>query len=560
MRKNQNRTGRKTTLILLAALALITISSSCERKLEEEIYDFWGEDFFSSTERLNMGVRGVLECFSNQDNYGLVWMVYDCDTDISHVKGPGVGHYARDIGHYNLYNSHPWLEKSWAQYYTAIDRANFILAKKDEVQVENNEIDQTKYKQLIAEARFLRAMAYFDLIRLFGDVPYKETYTILNKEDLNYPRTDAQEIYEHICLDMEEALDDLLWHDEFPEGYQGRFSKGAGHAFLTRVYLFRAGWSLRQSGQMERPNNYTDYYQKALEHANTLIKSGKHQLNPSYERVFRNMCELQLEPLENIYEYQFYSTTGQKAGSSMMGTYNGPSIPDGSTYGRANSFINTNMFFYDSFAEKDLRKDVAVATWRIVFREGKEVISPLPRERSYTWAPGKWRRNWHSSAPQDPNNTNVNWVLLRYADVLLMKAEAENEINQGPTAEAIECLNQVKRRAYGEDPLAPNTELDYQLADFNKETFFEEIRAERARELCFEGLRRMDLIRWNKLQDALKETRTKFDQAIAAGEMRDYDYDGASKFIHLKHELYPIPNREVTETGNRWKQNPGYTK
>ncbi|NDV82124.1 RagB/SusD family nutrient uptake outer membrane protein [Bacteroides sp. 51] len=550
---------KQAVWISACALATVTLSTSCNDYLDEPIYDSWGEDFFSSTERLNLGVRGVLESFSSQDTYGMSWMVFDCDTDISHIQGAGTGHVARDLGHYNIYTSHVWLENAWKLYYKAIDRANFILAKKDDVIVADTDKDRATYKQLIAEARVMRSLAYFDLIRLFGDVPYKDTYTVLDGEDMKYPRTDSQEIYGHICEEMEEAVPDLLWHDEFPGGYVGRFSKGAGHALLSRMYLFRAGWSLRQSGTMERPAEYMDYYRKASEHAGMVIQSGKHALNAKYDAVFKNMCEYKLEPQENLYEFQFYSATAQKGGSSQVGTYNGVLIAQGSSFGRANSYIKTHHFFYDTFEDTDLRKDVSVATWRINYTDGKDVYAPIARNQSYTWAPAKWRRDWHAGDAKDPNYTNVNWVFLRYSDVLLMKAEAENEVNNGPTESAVDCLNQVRRRAYGYDPNIPNATLDYTVSDFDKDTFFKEIVAERARELCFEGHRRMDLIRWNMLGDAITNTKKQFDAAIAAGELRQYSFDAGIRFTPNKHELYPVPSREILETGNFWKQNPGYT-
>lgn len=549
---------KKAAFVYAGLLLAGVLFTSCNDYLDEPIYDSWGEDFFSSTERLNLGVRGVLESFSSQDTYGMAWMVFDCDTDISHIQGAGTGHVARDLGHYNIYASHTWLENAWKEYYKAIDRANFILAKKDEVVVADTDKDRTTYKQLIAETRVMRALAYFDLVRLFGDVPYKETYTILDAEDMRYPRTDVEEIYGHICKEMEEAVPDLLWHDEFPGGYVGRLSKGAGYALLSRVYLFRAGWSLRQTGQMDRPAEYMDYYRKASEHADMVIRSGKHALNLSYETIFKNMCEYKLEPRENLYEFQFYSATAQKGGSSQVGTYNGPLIAQGSSFGRANSYIKTHMFFYDMFDDTDTRKKIAVANWRINVTDGKDVYAEIPRNQSYTWSPAKWRRDWHTGEAKDPNYTNVNWVFLRYSDVLLMKAEAENEVNNGPTENAMDCLNQVRRRAFGYDPNVPNAEIDYTVSAFDKDTFFDEIMAERARELCFEGHRRMDLIRWNKLNDAIKSTKKQFDDAITNGELRQYSFDAGTRFTHNKHELYPVPAREILETGNIWKQNPEY--
>lgn len=548
---------KKTAVYVLSASCLMGAVVACNDKLEEDIYGYWGEDFYSSTSKLNMGVRGILEVFSSLTVYGQAWMVFDCDTDISQIQGSGTGHVARDLGHYNIHPSNPWLETAYGKYYEGINRANIILKNKDRVVIEDTERDRKLYKNLIAETRALRAMAYFDLIRLFGDLPYKDDYTKIS-DNMNYNRDSKEVIYARIVEDLEAAVEDLYWYDEVPGGYQGRFSKSAAYALLVRVNMFRAGWSLQQNGKMERSPEYLQYYKKAVDYANILINSGKHELNPSYERVFRNMCELQLEPKENIYEIQFYSKTASNVGSSNMGTYNGPPIADGSSFGRANSFIKTHHFFYDSYDIEDKRRDVAVATWKVQVKDGNNVFSEIPLKQSYTWSPGKWRRNWHTDKPIDPNNTNVNWLYIRYADVLLMKAEAENELYATPTQEAMEAVNMIKRRGYGKDPKLANSDIDYKLQDYDKASFFGLIMEERAKELCFEGERRQDLIRWNRLGRAIADTDKKFKDAVEAKVFDKAVFDAGERYTPGKHELYPVPAREILETGNKWKQNPLY--
>lgn len=537
---------------VMLGIMIFSLLPACEDYLDEKVYNFYSEDYYSSTTRLDMGLQGVYEVFSDLKTYGQYWMVYDADTDITHINGSGIGHVARDLGHYNVYTEHPWLQDSWGLYYKGIDRANFLLAKQGDVVVNDTPEDKARFARLVAEARCLRALAYFDLVRLFGDVPFKTKYSEAT-DNFNIPRTDRDEIYDFICKEFEEAIPSLPWHDENGT-YTGRISKGAAHGLLARIYLFRGGYSLHQDGTMKRASNYTDYYRKAIENADKVITSGKHGLNDSYERVFRNMCEYKLEPVENMYEIQFYNPTGDNAHSSTMGTYNGPPINEKSSYGRANSFIKTHCFFYDTYQTGDLRREVAVANFQI---DASDVIKPYNRKQGMNWSPGKWRRNWHAGDPKNVNNTDVNVVLLRYSDVLLMKAEAENEIN-GVSA-ALEYINQVKRRAYGKPYLTPDATVDYTTADFaDKDALFEEIVAERARELCFEGHRRLDLIRWNRLKKALDDTKTIIDAAIAATLLNNFTFTAANRFTPNKHELYPIPEYEMRETGYIWKQNPGY--
>ena len=135
----------------------------------------------------------------------------------------------------------------------------------------------------------------------------------------------------------------------------------------------------------------------------------------------------------------------------------------------------------------------------------------MAEKNGQNWSPGKWRRNWQTAAIKDNNNTDVNFPLLRYADVLLMSSEVENELNDGPNDLAIERVNQVRRRAFGKPYLTVNADVDLKTSDFaGKDDFFNFIVAERGRELCFEGNRRLDLIRWNLLKETIATTSQNF--------------------------------------------------
>ncbi len=558
----------KNSLCPTLCIALsVLVFTACSDLLTEETYGKHNSDtYFENTEKLEMALNGVYAIFNRQDLYGQYWMVYDCDTDISHINGSGTGHVARDLGHYNTYTEHSWLQESWISYYEGIDRANTILEKKEDVQIED-EADQKLFDRLVAQTKVLRAMCFFDLTLLWGDVPMKLTPSKAS-EDFMQPQTPRDEVYAQIITDLEEAIPDLSWHDEAGQQYE-RISKGAAMGLLARAYLYRGGYSLHNNngvGTMKRPDNYQEYYRKAQSVLNELINSGKHSLlegetvdgefRSGYEKTFRNMCETIYNPYENICEFSFFTPTGQNYGS-FMGTYNGPEISDQSIYGRANSFIKTHCFFYDMFEDADLRKEVAIATFSI--NASSEIVE-IERLKSQNWAPGKWRRNWHTNTVKNNNLTDVNWVVLRYADVLLMSAEVENELNDGPNDTAIERTNQVRRRAFGKPYLTKNTEVDLKQSDFSgKEDFFTFLTEERARELCFEGLRRQDLIRWNLLEKAIRNTHEQFLDYFNAANGNSYIFRAGEFFTPGKHELYPIPAREVRETKGALIQNPGYT-
>lgn len=537
--------------------------TSCNDQLTEEPYGKYSvPDYFKDTQNLKMAVNGVYESFSNLTTYGQNWIVYDTDTDISHVQGAGIGHVARDLGHYNAYAEHSWLQDSWTAYYKGIDRANTILENKDLVKLTSAK-DTVAFKQLVGETKCLRAMSHFDLTLLWGDVPLKVTSTKPG-DDLYMKRTDRALVYDQIIKDFEEAIPDLQWSVE-----NERISKGAAMGLLARAYLFRGGYSLYGTGdlgEMKRPDNYLEYYKKAQAVLSELMNSNKYGLingdgtMDGYQRVFRNMCELKYDPFENMCEIAFFKTPNLSSGSGVMGTYNGPAIDANSKYGRANSFIKTHEFFGDLYEAGDLRKATAIADFTIGADNVIKLIKQGPDSKgkmgaTYTWAPGKWRRNWHTGAFKDNNATDVNYVLLRYADVLLMRAEVENELNGAPNDIALECVNQVRRRAFGKPYLTAVPDLDITAATLDtKEKFFNFLVDERARELCFEGMRRMDLIRWNKLGEAIKKTSDNFIRVFKTS----YSFDAGVKFTAGKHELYPIPAREIRETKGSLIQNPGY--
>ena len=357
---------RTTTIKHIVTLPLIVLGmgifTSCEDFLSEKKYDFIDEaDFYTNNTELELAVNGAYEVLSEKMTYGHFMLVNDCDTDLSHIKGSGTGQAARDIGHYNIYAAHTWLEESWGLYYTGIDRVNRIMDNKDKVELPD-EASKATFKRLIAEARLLRGLCYFDLVRMWGDVPMKLTSS-KKSENFLIPRTDREKVYDQIIEDMTAAVADLPWHDEV--SYTGRPSKGAAMGLLARAYLFRAGYSLHQDGKMKRPDNYKEYYKRAKEVCSELITSHHHSLNPSYERVFRNVCEYKLEPKEVMYEVQFYNPTGGTEHTGKIGSYNSPEIDRNSSYGLGNSFIKTTHIFYNYFDEDDPRLSTAIATFKI---------------------------------------------------------------------------------------------------------------------------------------------------------------------------------------------------
>lgn len=558
MKLNKNKITRNISKYLLAGTLFASLGAvtSCKKWLEEDPRSLYvAEKYFNTVGDANKATLGVYEIMANLETYGFYMsMIYDIDSDLGHMEGTGFSNDNRTIAHYNFGPGHNYIVKSWQYLYNGIDRANLVIAKIPGMSLYQNgsESEKKELKRNLAEAKFLRGLYYFDLVRLFGDVPLKTKYTEAS-DDLRIPRTDREIVYDQIIKDMKEAIDDIPQVSQ--KVNDERVSKGAVKGVLARVFLYRAGYSLRQNGQRERPANYKDYYAEVARLTKEVMESGEHALNPDYERIFKNHCELKLEPKESMFEVaMFFNAAGNKANTSYVGSWNGPLCDAGSPYGRANSFYKVSPVFYKKFKIADSRRKVSIATFQIN-AAGDTVNLKAGTNNDRKWAPGKWRRNWIGTTPKDVNNTDVNWTLLRYSDVLLMRAEAENEIHDGPTEDARAAINLVRRRAFKEsldlNVTTVNTGVDIP-AGLNYNDFLNKIKEERAMELCYEGFRKGDLIRWNILGQSLRTAENEL-KAYSAG----FPYIAGTYFVDNKHELYPIPTRE-RELNINLSQNPNY--
>jgi hypothetical protein len=249
-------------------------------------------------------------------------------------------------------------------------------------------------------------------------------------------------------------------------------------------------------------------------------------------------------------------------------TWNGPAVAEAkdaidksSVMGRANAFFRVMPMWKDFFEDNDVRRDIMVCTYQYKW-DKKTQVHKKTENTEELWYPGKWRREWMALGYVDLNNTSVNYCPLRYADAVLMAAEAYNET--GNTAKALELINLVRARAgasaitlegnYAELMKAPKV---YDLPFISDADAQGKIRTilywERGFELAFEGQRKFDLIRWNVLGDALVFFQNNIPEKI------DGKYVAGKNFVKGKHELFPIPLTELQANHKlENKQNPGY--
>ncbi|MFM6982596.1 MAG: RagB/SusD family nutrient uptake outer membrane protein [Chitinophagaceae bacterium] len=518
---------KKISYLLLGLF--VFSASSCEKYLETVPQDFISPANYYSTEKeLNIALAGVYDAFAQDGTYSR-------HLAIELVQGTDETFRKRDdnnifVHKYNHDATESTLGLTWKQLYDVINRANLLLAN-----INKPSMTETKRNDIKGQTLFLRAHAYFWLVSLWGDVPLI-LEPVTSAANVNRPRTPSVDVYNQILTDMTtaEALVSTFNHP-------GTISKSAVQGVLARVCLKMAGYPLN----MGRP-----MFEQAKSWALKVVQSGIHRLNPDYAQIFINQSadQYDLTNKECIWEIEF---TGNNVGTAKEGSrfanilairFSGADIG----YGYASVAPNGYLFkMYGTDATiPDVRRDWNIAPFKYTSTTNSTKVAFLSTD-IYNRDAGKWRREYEPAGltkSQDWGPTN--FPVLRYADVLLMLAEAENELN-GPTA-ALPYFNQVRARAVAASAVTAFTTYPYGsglslVAVDTKDNFRLAIMSERARELAYEGLRKMDLIRWHTLIPTLKAVETDIKTYSPLG----YSAIGFTNAAD-KHYLLPIPSLEIS--------------
>lgn len=556
--------------LLYTALTLLTVFfASCEDMLTEKPNSSYDKDGFFSTEvKADMAIMGIYNSISDYRHYGYYEMAAHASDDTYYLARTGSDNQICDMVHYTTSSTNEWVKWLWALKYQGIDRANMTISG---IQGMDGYGENKNLYALEGEARFLRAFLAFDLVKYWGDVPFKTNYSS-GYDDAFGGRVNRELIYDQIIEDLNFAKSNLEWATaaSSPE----RATQGAARALLMRVWLQRAGYSLQQNGQMTRPDDATRkrYFEAVLNEWEEIQKNGYHGFyDGGYEALFKSYSEGVLNSKESIFEIAFFHQQGSRNGGAW-GIYNGPQVaePTGISpteannyMGRANGFFITVPEWKAFFEESDARRDVSICTYRYTWANNQHT----KQERSAgSWYPGKWRREWMTPETRNKNMNygDVNLCVLRYADVVLMAAEAYNET--GSTPEAWRLLNNVRQRAGA----TAYTDANYEeLMAARKKThalpfisdgdaqgkFRTALYWERGFELSFEGQRKFDLIRWGVLADALKL----FGEKSSVNRKDNKPYPAYQNFVTGKHELLPIPLAEIQSNPKlEGKNNNGY--
>jgi hypothetical protein len=525
----------------------ILFVASCKKYLDQKpITELGPNAVFSDVPSAYKALAGVYSRLVGDQVYGIrVSLYYPLDND--EMQGPtGAGdNDRRDIARYAATGGNAQLEKPFNQLFQGIEYANICIDNIPKMDKYTNGSDQEKkqLQRMYGEALTLRAQFYFEAIRNWGDLPahFDPAYKQASVNPFP-PKADRDSLYDHLLADLNNAAALVPWRDEITSiGDQAdeRLTKGAVKALRARIALFRGGYSLRSDAQMKRPADYQNYYQIARTECNDIINSGKHKLNASFKSLWRDqVCAHAVNDPDGELMFQASAIGGNGAEDTKLGYYNGPRVNN-----LGNSSVNPLPSFFYLFDSTDTRRDVTVCLYFTQVNGTTRTGQPITNMTD-----GKYRRDWITNPSFAPTNAiqyfGLKWQIIRYSDVLLMFAEADNELN-GPTTAAYNALNMVRRRGYGKPINTADATVDIP-SGLSKSDFFKAIVRERSLELAGEGVRKYDLIRWNLLGTAIAESKANMQRMSANTAMVNPSYMASYPAYSLSNTL---PSKMYLNTG-----------
>jgi hypothetical protein len=429
---------KKITILIFMLACLIT--TSCKKFLDTKPTDFVvPEQYYNTEQQLNEALAGVYSSLTTVATYGLQQNFYLVGTtDESYYKLSTTSPHPL---YYNITPAEPRTSNTWNDLYKGIDRANYLLAN-----IKKPTMDEQHRNVIKGEALFLRAYMYYLLVTQFGDVPLLLDPTVDGRL-VNNPATSSKDIYDKIYTDMKAAKD--LVNDYTTNGTPVHVSKTAIEAMMARLCLKWAGEPLLDVSKFVDARAWAD----------SVIQSHVHSLNPDYKQIFINESADQFDNSykEVLWEIDFYGNNiGALALGGRWSIYMGVRNTNkdiGYSYG----YQGATGYLYNLYGSGDLRRDWAISPFNFLGNAG-DVKVYVPSTDAYSRNEGKWRREYETVLPRNTEFSPTNYPILRYSDVLLMFAEADNEIN-GPTPRSYDALNSVRRRGFGLPVTVPVTSV-----------------------------------------------------------------------------------------------------
>jgi len=462
---------------------------------------------FSSLSYTNSALIGVYNQLIGDNGYGnRLSCLYPQSADDFKTSGSYSPTDRRGISLYGASADNTDLVNPFSQLYVGAERANICIKgiPLSPLYNDGNPTDMATMQQYYGEALTLRAIFYFELVRNWGDV-VAQFVPSADETVYDVPPTEKKVILDQLIKDLQLAATLVPWRTQ--SGYTDtRITKGAVYGLLARIALFRGGYLLNETTHVdERSSNYLDYYKIAMNAcAAVMARRDQHDLNPVYENIFKTLHTG--TRLDDKYELMFRvgAFGGNATTDSKLGYYNGIRFNTASTFGGGGGGMNAiPTYFYEFDQLGDCRRDVTIGSWQIDANSNK-TLNALNNQTD-----AKFRRSWSIVIGGTAQNFGIDWPVLRFADILLMYAEADNEVNGNPSAAAQSALKEVRDRAFvgnlSREPVMQTTH----------DAFFNDIVKERLLEFGGEGIRKYDLIRWHLMTATQASVKAKMTQLQA---------------------------------------------
>lgn len=483
--------------LIIASLFVLTYSACSDEFLDEEpLGTSSSATLFADEAGAIRATNGIYAHLRNWDVVGFPYFgILELPSDDADVGStPGDGSFPR-LELINTFTYDPTTEELngyWTGTYRGINRCNQVIYNLPDI-----DMNEDLKARLIAEARFLRAFYYFNLVRAFGEVPIiDKVYTDPEDARNAVPKSSEADIYTFIIEDLNAAISVLPLKSEYPVSELGRATKGAAQGMLAKVYLFRQD------------------YENAQSNALAVIQSGEYDLYPDYRSLFfpeqengvESLFEAQIIDREDMAISNEYTKWQGVRGQFGWG-FNAPTEDLSNAYEEGDPRRTATIFYSGDTLEGASEPYLLPVDQGAMPRANKKTMLPL---------------DMHPAGY--PGNSPTNYIILRYADILLIYAEAANELGQ--SAEALMYLNWVRERARGGNPdVLPDITITDQA------TLREIIWHERRVELAMEGQRFFDVIRENKVEPG---RATEIFHAL-----------GKTEFDINKHATFPVPQQQI---------------
>lgn len=532
-----------------SALALV----SCDDYLEVDAPSLATDDFvYSQKSEITRALNGVYSKALVGELYGNAYQrtfIYNSDVDMQVDANGAASSGGNSYARFDCNDRGGEIQKFWNGGYKLIEYTNrFVKGVESSPFYAEKDLD---VMQQLGEAKCLRAMIYHDLVVMFGDIPFKFRPTIEQGSDYVPPVLDRLAVQDSLIKDLKSIVPYMVSSESVTVE---RCSQEFAHALIARIALTAGGYSLhpdkeneRSYGVMKRPDNYKDYYEIAMNHADSVILAGTHKLSLDYQDVFVNQCNYQVVNGDDvIFEFPFAKMSTGNTGYIQGPTYSAYNNETVGPWGAASGNGRLSAFYRFLFRDKDLRREFVNGMWYYSYFQNADgqMQDSVYIRNDYTVHNNKWSKLWTASASalgkETTGSTGINFPYMRYADVLLMYAEAANELNDGPTDKAVQCLTEVHSRAFTDGDAAFITE-----AQGSKEAFQKAVLDERKWEFAGENSRWRDLVRTNTYSVELVYSFLRYFSAGAqnASGMCGYEdaineHDGRVYIDNLPERIY----------------------